>query len=291
MSKPDVVVAAGAVVVRRGRKKEREVLLVHRPKYDDWSFPKGKAEPGEHVTATAVREVAEETGVEIRLGRPLVPQMYAVSGGRTKIVHYWVGRVLGSDDLSTYQPNDEVDQLAWVPVAKAPSRLSYLDDIATLEHFLEIPQRTSTLVIVRHGRARKRTNWKGDDRQRPLTEVGQLQAQAIVPVLHAYGVTRVVTSPSRRCADTVRPYAADSVLPVEEWPGLSEEETDGPGIDDLLDRALRAKESVAICSHRPVLPHMLEHLGLGEEPLAPSEMVVCHHRGGRIVATERHLVR
>ena len=106
------VVAAGAVVTRKGP-EGREVLLVHRPKYDDWSFPKGKQDPGEHVTATAVREVLEETGVEIRLGRPLRPQLYNVSGGRAKIVHYWVGHVVGDDDLSTYQANDEVDDLGW----------------------------------------------------------------------------------------------------------------------------------------------------------------------------------
>src|SRR6476659_4369919 len=102
------VVAAGAVVLRRGPGRTRQVLLVHRPKYDDWSFPKGKQEQDEHIAATAVREVLEETGVEIRLGRPLVPQIYTVSGGRAKTVYYWIGRVIGDDDLSSYRPNAEV---------------------------------------------------------------------------------------------------------------------------------------------------------------------------------------
>ena len=117
-SGPDVV-AAGAVVTRKGP-QGREVLLVHRPKYDDWSFPKGKQDPGEHVTATAVREVLEETGVEIRLGRPLPPQLYGVSGGRAKKVHYWVGHVVGDDDVSGYQINDEVDELGWFDARRAP---------------------------------------------------------------------------------------------------------------------------------------------------------------------------
>ena len=76
---PRDVRAAGAVVTRKGG----EVLLVHRPKYDDWSFPKGKQDPGEHVTVTAVREVLEETGVEIRLGRPLAapdPRTFYTAG-------------------------------------------------------------------------------------------------------------------------------------------------------------------------------------------------------------------
>src|SRR6476620_8368046 len=114
-SGPDVV-AAGAVVVRKGR-AGREVLLVHRPKYDDWSFPKGKQDPGEHVTATAVREVLEESGVEIRLGRPLRPQLYVVNGGRAKQVHDWVGHVVGDEDVSSYAINDEVDEVGWFPVA------------------------------------------------------------------------------------------------------------------------------------------------------------------------------
>ena len=112
------VVSAGAVVTRKDKADKREVLLVHRPKYDDWSFPKGKQDDGEHVTATAVREVLEETGVEIRLGRPLRPQLYAVSGGRQKKVHYWVGHVLGDDDVSGYEVNDEIDDVGWFRLAR-----------------------------------------------------------------------------------------------------------------------------------------------------------------------------
>ena len=132
-SGPDVV-AAGAVVARKGP-RGREVLLVHRPKYDDWSFPKGKQDPGEHVTATAIREVLEETGVEIRLGRPLRPQLYAVSGGRAKKVHYWVGEVVGDDDVSTYAVNEEVDELGWFRPREARARLTYLDDMDLLEQW------------------------------------------------------------------------------------------------------------------------------------------------------------
>ena len=87
--------AAGAVVTRKGG----DVLLVHRPKYDDWSFPKGKLDPGEHATAAAVREVAEETGLDVRLGPALLAQRYRMSNGRIKAVHYWVGR--GSSATTT----------------------------------------------------------------------------------------------------------------------------------------------------------------------------------------------
>ena len=124
-SGPDVV-AAGAVVVRKGP-HGREVLLVHRPKYDDWSFPKGKLDRGEHAVAAAVREVAEETGLHVRLGPPLPSQRYPV-GRRMKTVHYWTGRVVGDDDVSGYRPNDEIDAVAWVPFGEARERLTYEHD-------------------------------------------------------------------------------------------------------------------------------------------------------------------
>ena len=209
---PDVV-AAGAVITRKGP-AGREFLLVHRPKYDDWSFPKGKQDPGEHVTATAVREVLEETGIEIRLGRPLRPQLYAVSGGRAKTVHYWVGHVVGDDDVSSYEINDEVDDLAWLSEAAAKERMTYLDDIDLLAQFDEFRKTTSALLVVRHAKAEKRDRWDGPDPKRPLNELGREQAETMVPLLHAYGVARVITSPSTRCVETVRPYATEQVLPL-----------------------------------------------------------------------------
>src|SRR3954452_1915291 len=105
------ILSAGAVVSRKGP----DVLLVHRPKYDDWSFPKGKLDPGEHVTTAAVREVAEETGLDVRLGPPLRDQEYAVAPGWKK-VHYWVARTVDADDVSGYRPNAEVDAVEWVPL-------------------------------------------------------------------------------------------------------------------------------------------------------------------------------
>src|SRR3954454_20668890 len=121
MTEPGPIVAAGAVVLRKGP----QVLLVHRPKYDDWSFPKGKLDRGEHVTAAAVREVAEETGLHVRLGPPLAGQRYPIGGGRTKSVSYWAGRAVGDDDVSRYQANDEIDQVEWVDYDEALDRLTH----------------------------------------------------------------------------------------------------------------------------------------------------------------------
>lgn len=287
-SGPDVV-AAGAVVVRRAN--GGEVLMVHRPKYDDWAWPKGKQDPGEHVTATAVREVLEETGVEIRLGRPLPRQLYLVSGGRAKHVHYWTGWVMGDPDVSGYAANNEIDQVAWVDFDKARKLLTYADDVALLDQVEQHPTRTNALIVLRHARARNRSSWDGPDADRPLTEVGRGQADNLIPVLSAYGVTRVVTSDSRRCVETVLPYARDHVLGVDDLATLNEEDWTPASIEATVDQLLSVKESAVLCTHRPVLPEVLARLGVNEEPLAPGEMVVCHHRKGRVGAVERHLVR
>jgi 8-oxo-dGTP pyrophosphatase MutT (NUDIX family)/phosphohistidine phosphatase SixA len=285
-SGPDVV-AAGAVVTRKGP-LGREVLLVHRPKYDDWSFPKGKQDPGEHVTSTAVREVLEETGVEVQLGRPLPPQVYAVSGGRAKKVHYWVGHVVGDDDISGYQINAEVDELAWFDLDSAKKRLTYLDDIDLLEQFRSVRKKTAALVVVRHAKAVKRGTWDGPDPKRPLNAEGEDQSSALSPLLHAFGVSRVLSSSSTRCVQTVAPFAKEHVVPLEEVVELSEEGYDKSSASRLLDILIEAPGSSVLCSHRPVLPELFGLLGIEEEPLSPAELVVCHHRKGRVLATERH---
>ena len=284
---PDVV-AAGAVVVRRTNGDE--VLLVHRPKYDDWAWPKGKQDPGEHVTTTAVREVLEESGVEIRLGRPLPRQLYLVSGGRAKHVHYWTGWVMGDHDVSGYAANSEIDQVAWFGFDKARHLLTYADDVSLLDLVERHPKRTTALVVLRHARAHKRGDWKGEDAERPLSRQGQLDAEQLVPVLSAYGVTRIVSSDSVRCRQTVEPYAEDHVLGIEAEAGVNEEDWSRESVGAVVADLLAGQENAVLCSHRPVLPEILGELGVTEEPLAPGEMVVCHHRKGRVVAVERHHV-
>lgn len=282
------MIAAGAVV---SRGSGAEILLVHRPKYDDWSFPKGKQDPGEHVTYTAVREVLEETGLRIALGRPLPPQVYAVAGGRAKTVHYWAGRVRGNDDVSGWVANTEIDEVRWVSRDKAPQMLSYLDDIELLDRFFAHPRRTRALVVVRHAEALPRKSWEQADPLRPLTQGGHAQATALTQVLSAYGVRRLISSPSIRCVQTLAPAAGVLEVATDTVPALSEEDFTPDGVRPLLTGLLAGStRSTALCTHRPVLPTVLDLLGVTEEPLSPGEAVVCHHRHGRVVATERHLV-
>ncbi|HEY7045455.1 MAG TPA: NUDIX hydrolase, partial [Nocardioidaceae bacterium] len=279
-----VVRAAGAVVLRRGH-----VLLVHRPRYDDWSFPKGKLDRRELTPVAAVREVGEETGVRVRLGVPLGSQSYP-NGRGTKIVDYWVGRVVGDADVSGYLVNAEIDEVAWVPVDKAEKRLTYSRDGSTLREALATGKKTRAVVVLRHGKSRSRKAWRKDDWKRPLLVAGAAQARALVPVLAAYGVTRIVTSSSARCADTVVPYAESTGWPVVRTDALSEEDATDTSVLGIVDELLHSDEDAVLCTHRPVLPTVYDSIGVPAEHHATGEMVVVHHRKGHVRAVERHLV-
>lgn len=294
--------SAGAVVFRRvkdrkgrGKGQGHDVLLVHRPKYDDWSFPKGKLERGEHATAAAVREVEEETGVPIRLARPLGAQRYRV-GRRWKRVRYWTGRVAAdaSDDVAGYQRPGEIDEAAWVPIADATRLLTYVHDRATLRESIAARKTTYPLIVVRHGESRSRASWHHPDPERPLTASGKRQAERVAPVLAAYGVTQLLSSPSARCRQTVEPYAEMSGVPLACTPLLSEEGFDDEATAALiaeLARDLPARGPLVVCSHRPVLPAIFAGLGMRKVGLEKGELAVAHLRKGTVVAVERHRPR
>jgi len=286
-SSPPDVRAAGVVTFRPGR----EVLLVHRPKYDDWSFPKGKLERWEHPTAAAVREVAEETGVHVRLGPPLTSQRYPTDR-RMKTVDYWTGRVVGDDDVSLYRPNHEIDQVAWVRIDKADAMLTYQYDRDTLAEAVKVRRRTHAIVVLRHAKARSRSAWRGDDRLRPLLKTGGVEADRLVPLLAAYDVTRIVSSPSTRCLQTVARYSDTTGWGIESRRRLSEEQVTPKGVQKVVDELLEGEQGAVICTHRPVLSVVYDALGLragqrGDE-LGMAEMLVVHVRKGTVVAVERH---
>ncbi len=280
----DQIIAAGAVIFRR----PGEVLLVHRPRYDDWSLPKGKLDRGEHPTACAVREVAEETGLDIRLGRPLTRQRYPV-GGRDKVVHYWVGRVVGSDDVSAYSINDEVDEVRWVPLGAAAALLTHVRDHETVAEAVRKPPRTRTLVVLRHGSARARESWPSDDRFRPLTATGADQARRLVPVLAAYDVRTLVSSSSTRCVTTLVPYADLTGRELHTEDALAEDTVDETEVTAQVTALLSSSSPAVVCSHRPVLPEIFRAIGVPDPGLEPGEMLVVHHRRGDVLATETHL--
>jgi 8-oxo-dGTP diphosphatase len=118
------VEAAGGVVVKDGR-----VLLVHRPRYDDWTLPKGKLDQGESFEEAALREVREETGLRCTLGRELARTEYRDHKSRPKVVRYWLMEVEDGD----FEPNDEVDEVRWLEAGEAARELTYERDRALLE--------------------------------------------------------------------------------------------------------------------------------------------------------------
>ena len=287
------VTAAGAVVFGSGRR----VLMVHRPKYDDWSFPKGKVDRGEHVTGTAVREVAEETGVHVRLGLALDPQHYPVLRGE-KTVYYWIGRAISRYDVERFQPNAEVDRVSWVDIDLAAKRLTYPHDVATLAQAIERRRKTRTLMIVRHSSSRARRTWKGDDRLRPWLATGATQAQRLVPILAAYDARHLLSSSSTRCIQTLEPYAATTGWRLATDDRLSEEDATERRVRRVMDEVLAglagrpaSAGAAVVCSHRPVIGDLCAAVGVPEQRLETGEALVVHLRAGAVVATEKHRPR
>ena len=260
-----VIPAAGTLPWRR-REGRLEVALVHRPKYDDWSWAKGKLDPGEPLCVAAARETLEETGLQVRLGMSLPRATYTVLDGEgapaTKEVHYWAAHVVGGSGALEH----EIDEVRWVDARTAHDLLDYGRDreqlLAVVRADREDRLETWPLVLVRHSKSRPRSRWKGDDRLRPLDAVGREQSDDMARILGAYGVEQVVSSSSVRCVQTVEPYAARLGTRIRAKDSLSEEgfaADPGPAVTHLhklLDRA----RPVVVCTHGPVLPTLLEVL-------------------------------
>ncbi|WP_329005525.1 NUDIX domain-containing protein [Kribbella sp. NBC_00709] len=285
MSNPATVIAAGGVVWRE-RRGTRQVLLVHRPRYDDWSLPKGKLTAHEHVLLGARREIEEETGLQVILGPPLGVQRYAIrknGGTAEKLVHYWSAVPVSDVD---FVPNDEVDQISWLPVDKARNQLSYprdVDILDALEHAVPV---VATVVVVRHAEAVKRKDWDGKDTVRPLTSTGTAVAERLADVLAALGADRIISSDAERCAATVTPYAASIDRHIHLWPEISERgyDADPDALRGLAERVWRPGKVTVICSHRPVLPALSRELGLKVGKFSTGAFLVAHRLAdGRLV--------
>ena len=196
--------AAGGVVWRHrgGGAGNLEVALVHRPKYDDWSLPKGKLDPGELPLDAAVREVREELGSTVAVSRPIGCIAYDVPQGR-KEVDYWVMRHRGG----AFQPTPEIDDARWLSPDDARTAMSYDIERQVLAGFAALPVPESVVVLVRHAKAGKRADWHGDDNDRPLNAVGRAQAQRLASFLQHFAPDRLVAAHPVRCVQTLQPLA------------------------------------------------------------------------------------
>jgi 8-oxo-dGTP pyrophosphatase MutT (NUDIX family) len=269
--------------------REPEVLLVHRPRWEDWSFPKGKLDGDETSYAAAVREVEEETGLHVRLGPRLPDVHYKVSSGLPKVVHYWCARSRGSSDVSHYRPNNEIDDLRWFPASKAARKLDYPYDSDLLETFLDTAYDTTPLLVVRHAHARHRKDWQDEDTLRPLRAEGKDEAHRLVELLTAYDVDRVISSDAVRCVDTVQPYVDAHQVTLKLDASLSEDGFDRKTMKKRVARELGKNKRTVICSHRPVLPDLQKALGLDPVALDPGALLVLHRRDGRVESVEHHV--
>ncbi|MGC4953689.1 NUDIX domain-containing protein [Actinomadura citrea] len=285
---PDVIRAAGALLWRDGP----EFALIHRPRHDDWSLPKGKVDPGEHVLRAAVREIEEETGVVPRLGRRLPTVSYPI-GTRTKRVDYWAARPVA---VSAFTPNEEVDELVWLPAEEAEARLSYRHDADLLREFLRGPLHTAPLVILRHAQAGEKRAWREADELRPLDEAGRAEAADLAALLLSYGPLRTVSSATARCLETVLPYARRVRVPVETEAAFTVGETNP---DQAVERLLSMAGTPALVStHGEIVSELIAGLcrKLGEKvpddtTLDKAEFWTVHLAGGTLAALERHTPR
>jgi len=258
--------AAGGVLWRHDG-PDLLVAVAHRPKYDDWSLPKGKLQPGEHVLAAAAREVCEETGARVEVGRRLACVEYPVDSDALKTVHFWAMRHRGGEHTA----NDEVDSLRWLTIAEAAKLMTYPIDRGVLADFARLPADTRTLLLVRHARAGKRSEYDGDDRLRPLDKVGRRDARALAPLLALFGPRRVLSADRVRCEQTVAPLADCLGLAVTSAPLLSDEgyAADPPQALGSVRSLMHEPGTSVVCSQGSAIPALLDELGV-QSPRHPT---------------------
>ena len=289
MSSP--ILAAGAVLWRKNEKKKIEVVIIHRPKYDDWTFPKGKAEIGEPLIACAYREVLEETNIETAFGPYLGEVEYLTNDGKKK-VSFWSAKVIKEKEFNS---NAEVDQLKWVEVTKVKELLTLDTDRKILEQFLRIEPDTKPLVLLRHAKAVTRDEWQGEDDDRPLDSYGQNQAKRLLAMYQVFDLQQIHSSDAVRCYDTVVAIAKGLNIKLEVTGKLSEStfKKDKEKAFDYAKDLMKLNESVLLCSHNPILPKMLNKLtkksevDADEGKLLPADGWVIHRIGKEVIQIDR----
>ncbi|ETK35231.1 hypothetical protein MPTA5024_15330 [Microbispora sp. ATCC PTA-5024] len=289
---PDGIRAAGAVVWR-GDRTAPEIALVHRPKYNDWTLPKGRIVHGEHPIAAAVREVYEETGLRVVLGRWLCSVHYEKKGW-AKRVDYWAAQAAGPAD---FVENEEVDRMSWLPLEDARDALTFERDLAVLTEFAARPVATTPIVLVRHGRlSGSGDDWQGKKKTRPLDPVGEAQAATLATVLAAYRAGALISAPSERCLQTLEPYRSANRLTIRQDKLFTDKHYEPAGALRILLGAIAVRDRMAICGHRESLEGVVGEVCAGRYDgeaalhLFKGSLVVLHHADERIVSLERYIL-
>ena len=283
--------AAGALLWRDNSDLSIEVALIHRPRYDDWSLPKGKLEMGETALQCAYREVHEETGIRATFTRQLGTVEYEESG-QEKRVKYWAAHCALTN--SEFVPNEEVDQMKWLSPSQALEQATHDSDKSIIEKFMSEEQHTDTLIILRHTKSLERGDWDEADSHRTLDETGFDQAQLLIKHLAPFAIDELYTSDYTRCVQTVTPLAHARGLSITTVPSLNEEsfELDPEKAISFANALKQDEKNILICSHNPVIPSMLRGI-LNTKlknkdliKLEPGDAWIVHRVRGEIVGLD-----
>jgi 8-oxo-dGTP diphosphatase len=280
--------AAGAIIWRENSPFDLEVLVIHRPQYDDWTFPKGKVDDGETSIAAAYREVKEETGVDAIFGQYLGTTSYKVEENKKK-VKYWMARA--KSDPAPFVPNPEVDKIEWVDSKTARHFLTHDEDRDLLDDFMSKERYTSSLILLRHAKAVKRSDWNDYDLDRPLNNDGVEQSHKLVKQLEPFGIQGIFSSDATRCFTTVEPFSQSSGVKVNVTKDLNEEEFDKNSKTSVeyVRQVMKFEGNHLVSGHNPIIPHVLSKIARVEyssDDLSPADAWIVHHRGDKVVAVE-----
>ena len=281
-----------------------ELCLVYRPKYDDWSWPKGKNEPKESHRHTAVREVGEETGYSVTLGPHIAKIEYPLEregkkqtskSGNTsrnsqpeviKRIHYWMMRLIDKPSAAKRLPAfgpikpakpTEIGNVLWLTPSQARKKLTHDSDREVLDAFLEKLHagqgEYSTLLLVRHGKAESRKTWQGSEATRPITPLGAAASYALGRELACYAPNKIISSPWKRCVETVAAFSHDSSLPIEQVAELTEDHHENQpkstlsvlineiqNLEQNEQNANTINKATVMCLHRPVIGTFFDYL-------------------------------
>ncbi len=254
--------AGGCVVARMGDKGKPEYLMVHRPRYDDWSLPKGKLDKKETFFEGAIREVREETGILGKNAKPIGSVGYLTKAGNAKVVRWWLTEI----DKGKFKPNREVDKIKWATHKKATRMLAYRNDREVLDRAndMYLAKSAGTIYLLCHGSAGKRKKGDADDWKRPLDSRGRMQRKVIRDLLMAHPITRIGSSNYTRCVETVSPFAKRLGIPVELESALVEGGHPYRLVSLIADLQ---EESAVLCTHRDVIADMIGHLFAERVPM------------------------
>lgn len=247
--------AAGGVLYRSNDEGQREYLIVHRPRYDDWSLPKGKLDRREGYLEAGLREVREETGIQANRPIEIGSVGYETDAGNRKLVRWWLMEAAGGK----FRPNREVDSVAWLTLRKAIKRLQYSNDQKVLmrANALADDPTYSKIYLMRHAQAGVKAQWKGKDTKRPLDRRGRKQAIDLAVRFKAHPITEILTSPCQRCLQTAKPLENAIRLAAETDPRLG---VDG-NADDVLKLIRGQKgEAAVIITHGEVISAVMRRL-------------------------------